>query len=244
MAFFGKTVEGSGQVITETRPVAEFHAVDLATVGTLRLDQGERDQLVVEGEDNILAEIKAEVQDGRLTVTTVQPNTHLRPTQPLIYRLTVRTVDGITLSSSGNVEAGPLTLPRLAAGLNGSGSLMLAQLTTDALTVGANGSGAVTVPQLATTTVDVSLSGSGSVTLAGHTQRQSISLSGSGRYAAADLASQDAQARLSGSGSAVVRVAATLVAQISGSGSVQYIGNPTVTQQRAGSGSVQQQAGA
>ena len=210
MAFFGKTIEGSGHSLTETRPVSTFHSVALETIGTLLLEQGESEQLVVEGEENILAEIKTAVADGRLTLSTPEPNTHLRPTQPPVYRLTVRELDELMLSSSGSVEAGALNLPRLAARLNGSGSLALAQLTTEALTIGANGSGAVTVPHLATTTVDVSLSGSGSVTLAGQTQRQTINLSGSGRYAAGDLASQDAQARLSGSGSAVLRVAATL----------------------------------
>jgi hypothetical protein len=241
MGLFDKNVEGSGRVITETRPVPEFHAVALDTIGTLILDQGESEQLVVEGEDNILAEIKTEVDAGRLTIAAA-PNTHLHTTQPLVYRLIVRAFDEVTLSSSGSIEAGALRLPRLAARLNGSGSLALAQLTTEALTIGANGSGAVTVLRLATATVDVSLSGSGSVTLAGHTQRQTVSLSGSGRYAADDLASQEAEVRLSGSGSALVRVQATLTAQITGSGSVLYIGNPTVTQQRHGSGSVQKQA--
>lgn len=241
MGLFDKNVEGSGRVITETRPVPEFHAVALDTIGTLILDQGESEQLVVEGEDNILAEIKTEVDAGRLTIAAA-PNTRLHPTQPLVYRLMVRAFDEVTLSSSGNIEAGALRLSRLAARLNGAGSLALAQLTTEALTIGANGSGAVTVPQLAAPTVDVSLSGSGSITLAGHTQRQTVSLSGSGRYAAGDLASEEAQVRLSGSGSALVRVQATLTAQITGSGSVLYIGNPTVTQQRHGSGSVQQQA--
>jgi hypothetical protein len=242
MGLFGKNVEGSGRVITETRPVPEFHAVALDTIGTLILDQGTSAALVVEGEDNILAEIKTEVDEGRLTINAPESNLRLHPTQPLVYRLTVRALDAITLSSSGSIEAGALNLPRLAARLNGSGSLALAQLTAEALTIEANGSGAVAVPRLAATTVDVSLSGSGSVTLTGHTQQQAVSLSGSGRYAAPDLASQDAQVRVSGSGSAQVRVEATLTAQVSGSGSVLYTGNPHVTQQRTGSGVVRPQA--
>jgi hypothetical protein len=242
MGLFGNNVEGSGRVITETRSVPEFHSVELATIGTLLLEQGEHEQLVVEGEDNILAEIKSEVDAGRLTISNREPNTLLHPTQPLVYRLTVRRLEEIALSSSGNGESGALNLPRLAARLNGSGRLALAQLTVEALTIGANGSGTVAVPQLAATTVEVSLSGSGSVTLAGHTQRQTVNLSGSGRYAAADLDSQDAQVRISGSGSALVRVQATLLAQVSGSGSVAYIGQPAVTHQRSGSGSVYPQA--
>jgi hypothetical protein len=242
MSLFGKNVEGSGRVITETRPTPEFHAVALDTIGTLILDQGTSAALVVEGEDNILAEIKTEVDAGRLIINAPESNLRLHPTQPLVYRLTVPVVDEIALSSSGSIEAGSLNLPRLAVRLNGTGSLALAQLTAQALTIGANGSGAVTVPQLATATVEVSLSGSGSVTLAGHTQQQTVNLSGSGRHTAADLASQDAQVRVSGSGSVLVRVQATLLAQLSGSGSISYIGNPTVTQQRTGSGRVHQQA--
>src|SRR4029079_14583927 len=89
MAYFRKMVEGSGHVITETRPVPEFHALTLGIGGTLFLDQGASERLVVEGEDNILAEIKTEVEDGRLTITGRDGRIQVQPTQPLIYRLTV-----------------------------------------------------------------------------------------------------------------------------------------------------------
>lgn len=242
MALFGKNVEGSGHVVTETRPVPEFHAVALATIGTLILDQGVSEQLVVEGEDNILAEIKSEVADGRLILSNREQNTHLHPTQPLVYRLTVKNVTDISLSGSGRIEAGALTLGQLAARISGAGDVVIAQLTTGGLTIHANGSGALTVNQMTTRTLEVHSSGSGSVTLAGQATQQIVSLSGSGRYAAADLSSQDAQVRISGSGSATVRVAGTLEAHTSGSGSVAYIGQPTVTQQRSGAGGVYPQA--
>lgn len=242
MGLFGNNVEGSGRVITEPRPVPEFHAVELTTIGTLILAQGEHEQLVVEGEDNILAAIKSEVADGRLTISNREQNTRLHPTQPLVYRLTVKTVTEISLSGSGRIEAGALTLGQLAARISGSGDVVIAQLTTRGLTIHTNGSGALAVHQMTTRTLEVHSSGSGSVTLAGQATQQTISLSGSGRYAAADLGSQDAQVRISGSGSATVRVAATLDVHISGSGSVHYLGQPTVTQQRSGSGGVYPQA--
>ena len=96
--------EGSGHSLTETRPVSTLHSVALETIGTLLLEQGESEQLVVEGEENILAEITTEVADGQLTISTPEPNTHLRPTQLLVYRLTVRELDELMLSSSGSVE--------------------------------------------------------------------------------------------------------------------------------------------
>lgn len=241
MANFGSIVEGSGHVITETRPVAEFHGVALALFGTLILKQGEAVQLEVEGEDNILAEIKTEVEDGRLIITRRNP-LQLRPTQTPVYRLTVRELDQLSLSGSGLIEAESLQFPRLGLSLNGSGDIVLAQLTTEWLAISSNGSGAIRLPQVATSSVEVSLNGSGSVTLAGRTVQQGLTLSGSGRYIAGDLDSQEARVQINGSGGAVVQVQTTLSAQLNSSGSVHYIGHPTVTQQRFGSGSVLRQA--
>jgi hypothetical protein len=238
---FGKMVEGSGHVITEERPVPELHAVALAISGTLILNQGEHERLIVEGEDNILAEVKTEVESGRLTITVRDPRIRVNPTQPLVYRLTVRTLDEITLSGPGRIEAGPLQSSTLAAVGSGSGDIALAQITAQSVTIRASGSGSIAVAQLTADTLEVTITGSGSVTAAGQATRQTVSLTGSGRYNAAALASRDAQARITGSGSAMVQVETTLAVQTTGSGSVHYTGDPQVTQQRLGAGGVYKQ---
>ncbi len=241
MSMFGKMLEGSGQVITEDRPLPEFQRVALAISGTLIITQTENIGLAIEGEDNIIPEIKTEVEEGRLTITLRDPRIRVQPTRPLVYRLAVRDLTEITLSGPGRVEAGPLRSATLAVVASGSGSVALAQLTGEGVTIRASGSGAVAVADLAASTLEVSLSGSGGVTVAGQTARQTISLTGSGRYNAAQLASQDAQARITGSGSATVHVETTLAVQTTGSGSVHYTGNPQVTQQHLGAGGVYKQ---
>ena len=64
-----KTI-GSGKSASEARTVAGFHAVELACTGTLDITQGDKEELVVEAEDNILPLIETHVKpNGTLLIT-------------------------------------------------------------------------------------------------------------------------------------------------------------------------------
>ena len=53
---------GSGQVVTETREVSNFNAVEFTSFGDLTIQQGERESLTIEAEDNVLREIETVVR--------------------------------------------------------------------------------------------------------------------------------------------------------------------------------------
>ncbi|CAN5875280.1 MAG: DUF2807 domain-containing protein [Gemmatimonadetes bacterium] len=211
------TIRGSGVVREETREVSGFTGVELATVGTVHIVQGSREELRIEAEENLLPHLRTRVE-GRLLRIETTNNVNLQPTRPVRYYLTVRDLDRATLSGSGSIQVEELRTRRLAATVSGSGGMELSGLNADALTL--------------------AVSGSGGASASGRVATQDVNLSGSGSFDGRNLESNRAGVNLSGSGSATLRVRERLDATVSGSGSVRYFGSPRVSQNVSGSGSV------
>jgi hypothetical protein len=210
-------VRGSGRVVTESRPVRDFDALELAGIGAVALTQGDEEALTIEAEDNILPEIEAVVEGRRLTLGFKRGRRPApRPTKPIRFSVTMKDVRGLAVSGAGAITAATLATDRLDLRVSGSGQIALDRLTAEDVTAG--------------------LSGSGNVVVAGQVGRQTLTISGSGSYQAAGLASRDTAVTISGAGGARVAAADTLVARISGVGSVEYTGDPRVTQQITGVG--------
>ncbi len=221
ITFGGTGLTGSGKVITETRNVSGFHAVDLAGFGELSITQGDSEALTVEGEDNILPKITTEVKNGTLTIGVDQSAgpLGLNPTRTVRYTLTVKDLDRLDLTGSGNIH---------------SSSLKSTQMT-----ITMSGSGNITLDKLEATDLSVTLSGSGNVDTSGTVTSQTVRLSGSGSYRAGNLKSGKTDVTITGSGSATVWATDSLQASISGSGSVDYYGSPqSIDKSVSGSGSI------
>lgn len=209
---------GSGNVTSEKRDVSGYHEIDLSGIGTLVIDQNGNEGLTIEGEDNVISKIRTAVNNGRLDIG-VEPGMGINPTRPIKYTVSVKNLDYLELSGSGDVQAASLKADNLTYKLSGSGSADLKSMQLNGL--------------------NATLSGSGSITFAGKTNTQDVVISGSGSYKASDLQSKEANVRVSGSGSATVRVSDKLNADVSGSGSITYYGNPgNVQQSKSGSGSI------
>ncbi len=211
-----QTIEGSGTLAEETRPIGDVTAVELAMPGTLHIELGAASSLRISAEDDLLGSIETEARGGELAIQT-SPGVSLLPREPLDYYLTVTGLDTLIVSSSGDVEAPDLVAPHFSVTISSSGNASLRSLQAE--------------------TLDVKLSSSGNLIIAGgQVGRQEISLSSSGNYMAKDLASLEAQAELSSSGSATLRVEDSLRATLSSSGVLYYLGSPQLTQDISSSG--------
>jgi hypothetical protein len=226
---------GSGDVITEARPVGGFDRVAVSGMGTLVIAQGNEDSLTVEAEDNVLPEIETLVDGGASTSLSLAPPRAqsrggkleirfrrwwprgIRPTKPIRYHLTARNISAISTSGSVGVEGTELRGDELSVATSGSSQVDLA---------------------VAVKSLHSIISGSGTFRLRGVTESQSAEISGSGEYLARDLRSRRCTLRVSGSGAAQVAAAEVLDVAISGSGDVSYWGNPVVTKAISGSGDV------
>jgi hypothetical protein len=210
------TVEGSGNLITQTREVNGFDQVAVSGSGQLILSQGQEESLSIEADDNLLPLIESEVVHGHLSIGP--RNVNLRPTQTIVYRLKVKRLSALSLSGSVRAEAVSLRSDRLSLHLSGSGKVHIDQLDAE--------------------TLQTHISGSGSTSASGRVNGQEVSISGSGNHHAANLKSSRATARISGSGHAWLWVTDSLNTHISGSGRVEYRGTPRVDSHVSGSGRV------
>lgn len=203
-----QVIQGSGNVVTEERPVGDFTAVNFTGFGELTLIQGDSEALTIETDDNLLPYIQTTVSQGMLTIRFDERSWTpiVRPTDSIRYRLTVKTLTHLELSGAGTVTAAALQADHLALVESGAGEIELAKLTANAVTV--------------------EMSGAGTIKLAGQVDEQTVELSGLGAYHADNLASQTARVTLSGAGEATVWVNKQLDAEMSGAGTIQYYGSP------------------
>lgn len=204
----------------ETRSVAAFSKLTLATAAEVIVTPGSSQKVEVVGEPADLKDLETVVENGRLRIGTPRKSgLNWRGFRhPVKVYVTVTTLEALSVSGSGSLHAdSPLTGKAMSVSVSGSGSLR-APLQVESL--------------------DASVSGSGSLRLSGSTRTLKAGISGSGRIEAAGLQAATCGARISGSGTCRLNVAETLDAHISGSGDVLYAGSPRVTSHIAGSGRV------
>jgi len=210
-----KTVKGSGNVISETRPVAEFNRIHLKGSGKAYLTKGENLSIEIKTDDNIMPLIETSVADGKLTIS--DKNYNLRPTA-LSYFIPVNDLKGIIVSGSADLSCDSrLAADTFFAEISGSGDMLL---------------------ELEVENLESDISGSGSMRFAGKTDSLSASITGSGEINALDLEAKKVTLAITGSGDADVFATETLSAKITGSGDVRYKGNPRINQKITGSGKI------
>ncbi|NLG96369.1 MAG: DUF2807 domain-containing protein [Chloroflexi bacterium] len=207
---------GSGNVITEERDVSNFDRLDLIGIGDVILTQGDREELRIEAEDNLIPLIKTEVRNGTLHIGLTRRS--VIPTEPVRFYLTMRDIRGLKTSGVSNLNAGIIETDQLDVAISGTGNMDIDELTVDKLTI--------------------SVSGAGNFSAEGSADSQTVILSGAGNYDGEDLESQEADVTISGFGKVTVWVTSRLDVRISGSGSVDYYGSPQLEQQITGLGEI------
>jgi hypothetical protein len=211
-----KSVKGSGNVISETRQVADFDRIHLKGVGKAFLTRGEKVSIEIKTDDNIIPLIETSVSGGKLIIS--DKNYNLKPTT-LHYFITVNDLKGISVSGSANLSCdSTLSSDTFIAEISGSGDMSL-DLEVDNL--------------------ESAISGSGSMRFAGKADLLSASITGSGELGAMDLEAKEVLLAITGSGDADVHATESLSAKITGSGDVRYKGNPQIHQKITGSGKIQ-----
>ena len=209
----GKSVQGSGKIITEKRVVSEFNKIHLEGSGNVVLTQGEKQSLIIKTDDNIIPHIGIDVSGKKLAIS--HRRHHLRPTT-FEVNITVKNMEGVAISGSGDIS--------------GKG-----RFVTDAFYAEISGSGDVDLDVETGNLVSI-ISGSGSIHLSGKAEDYTLSISGSGKINAFDVEAKHVSVKISGSGDCRVYATESLEAMISGSGDVYYKGRPQINTRISGSG--------
>ena len=217
--FIGPGERGSGNVVTETRDVSGFQAIDISYPAQVLVKQGSKESLEIEAEDNLLPGLKTQVKNGVLDIYYKTTNgKHVNPTKTVKITIVVKDLTSVDFTSAGDLTIENLKTNALDVSLSGAGNLKLNKILVKAL--------------------GVDLSGAGSMSASGTADDLNLNISGFGDFKGTDLHSKDAQVDISGAGSATTWVDNNLDAQISGAGSISYYGSASVTKQVSGVGGV------
>lgn len=256
----GNTLQGSGNIATETRPAAGFDRVSVCCGMHLLLSQGNSESLEITADDNLLPEIESAVTNGELVVRYKNRFGGIRyePTSPVQVRVIAMQLSGINLPGGGWMQAEPLAAEEISLDLSGGGHARLAGLDTEQLQIAILGGGALVIEQLQTTVARASLgtgshleinalvgqklnlesSGGGQIRIQGRVTDQTADLRGGVQYEAGELQSQTANIGMSEGGTGTVWVNETLTVVLSDGAVLNYYGGPQVDQTLSGGSQV------
>lgn len=211
------SIDGNGNVINENREVTSFNKIDISGGYEVVMNQGDKEQLEIEIDENLLEYIKTEVKNNTLFISSEES---FGRTEALKLYITVVNIEDLEVS--GAIE------------LTNKGTYIGKELDIDV-------SGAADINldlELERLTMD--LSGASETTLKGSADDFEIELSGAGELDAEKFKTQHTVLDISGAGEAIVFVKETLDVEISGAGSVRYKGNPTIKKDISGAGSIKE----
>jgi len=209
-------IEGQGEIIESTVYPDNFEGVVSAIAATIYLTQGEKQEVVIQAQENIIDNILLDVRNG---VWTIEYDRWVRWARPVKIYITMPDLKKAGITGSGAIigETRFENLNNLDLLITGSGNI---DIDSDSKAL------------------DILISGSGRFDLAGTTDELDILVSGSGNIHGLDLEAKSAEVTISGSGSTFLNVTDALKVIISGSGSVYYSGTPEIDSHISGSGSV------
>lgn len=169
-------VEGSGDVITESRDVSGFDEVVLSGTGRVEIDVTGEESLTIEAEDNIMPLLETDVRSGKLVLGT---RSSISPSVDVVYTITAAELNGIEVSGSGVVDATGVDGTDFSVEISGSGDVRLEGTVSGLLSISISGSGEFEGESLTASNGEVEVSGSGSAVV-NATDSLEVSVSGSG----------------------------------------------------------------
>jgi hypothetical protein len=214
-----RTITPSNVIISETRDVSGFTAIDMGSLGKVLISQGTTESLTISGSDNLVPLIKTTVQNGTLIIKTDENInvTTFNNKNMLTFTIGVKDLSALTVSGLGDVQMETLSTPKLDLTMSGAGKVQLNQLTADIL--------------------NLTVSGLGSVDIAGGVGEATLNIPGAGTVNAPDLKIKTANVTIPGLGNATLWVTDQLTGTISGAGNISYYGNPQTDVKTTGLGS-------
>ena len=192
-------VEGSGNVITESREVSDFNEIVLGGTGRVVVDV-DRDRVAhYRGRGQHHALLETRVSNGRLRLDT---SGSISPTVEIVYTITAESLDGLVISGSGVVEAEAVDSTDFRVDISGSGDVAVEGTLSGLLSVSISGSGEFDGESLTAPEGQVDVSGSGNAVV-NVTDDLEVSVSGSGEVEY--LGEPNVDSSVSGSGTVTQR---------------------------------------
>lgn len=210
-------IKGEGPTVQQYYTLPDISAIALSIDADVILTHGEPQEIMIEGQQNIIDNIEKYVTSEGLWQIGYYRN--VKSHSGVRIFITTSLMDYINVSGSGAVNCQNIFTDTVNVDLNISGSGNISMNLNAGI-------------------LKSTISGSGEIFLNGSAYEHQIHMSGSGNVKAFGLPTYNTFVDISGSGNSEVNVENLLDVHISGSGNVYYIGNPTINSSISGSGGI------
>lgn len=157
----GRSVRGSGNVVTEARDVTRFDRVRLDGIGNLTLHRAATESLELTADDNVLPLLRSDVRGGELQLG-IDDDINLRQANELRYDIGFRGLTRLELAGAIEADGAGVDGDTLDVALAGAIDLRLGG-RVDRHDVDLRGAGSYQAGALRTRVASVSIAGAGHV---------------------------------------------------------------------------------
>lgn len=206
-------IKGSGNSKIEDRSISDFSKIEFGGSIKLTIYQDGNTSMNITADDNILKEIKTNVDGNMLKIEMKGNYCNLQPIEIVIHTKKLEGIDGS--GSAEIISATPINSDNFDLKLSGNSKVNL---------------------NLVTGRLKTETSGSAEINLKGQAREHILDMRGSTQLSAFDLIVSDYNIESSGSSDCKINVLNTLNVKSSGASKIQYKGNPkTVNNDKSGS---------
>ncbi|MBL7741971.1 MAG: DUF2807 domain-containing protein [Chitinophagaceae bacterium] len=212
--FWGKRINGNGNVITQTRQFSNFKGVDVSSAIHLYVKQDPAFSVKVETDENLQQYIMVYEENGVLYVKQ-ENNTNLDATGSIKVYVSAPVFNSIEASGACEVK----------------GEGMLA--TPGGIDIDVSGASKADL-EVKTPKITAEMSGASSITLRGETKDLFLKGGGASHAKCFELLTENADVDVSGASNADVFASVKLDAEASGASDIRYKGGASVTPNTSG----------
>lgn len=208
LEMFGEGIEGSGNVISSTKSeIKGFTKVAVATGINATIKIGDKENVEIEADDNLMELVVVEVNGDELNIY-MKENYH--NAKKLNAYITATSLEAVKTSSAGRI-------------------VVEDNVEVETFSGNASSGGNIRLNGLSATNISFETSSAGNINVeAGTTTDLNIGVSSGGVINAFDLETQNCEARASSGGNARINVVKSLKAEASSGGNIRFKGNPTM----------------
>lgn len=155
----GNGIRGSGVAATESRDLPEFDRIQLLGFAKLNVEVGKQGPLTITADDNLLAMLATEVDDGLLVI---QPDESLEPDVTILIQVPTDSLREVICAGVGEIRLRNLQEKELRLDISGAAEVW-ADGTVDHLDASVAGAAHLTLADLVARTAGVEVSGVGKI---------------------------------------------------------------------------------
>ncbi len=192
-----ESIAGSGVMKSEKRDVEKFDAVTLKGAADVSIAIGDKTEVVVTTDDNVLPYVVTEVKNDTLMIS-IKPGVSLQNSKTLKVSVTTPKLSQVLVDGSGDIAVEGLKDDSFKIVVNGSGDVA-ATGAVQKLDCLVKGCGDLKLSELEAKTVSIKIDGSGDAKI-NATQSLQVKIAGSGDITYKDNAGLKILKKISGSG--------------------------------------------